>query len=149
MIIFEASVTAYTATVSHLLYLHWDEVAKNKALMQLRPDWHRYQDLEDADKLLVLYAFEGTELVGYSCNVIDYHLHYCALKVCSNDVLFVHPDHRGTVGLRLIKETERIAKERHAELMLWHAKQDSQLDKLLRRKHERYAVQDVIYSTPL
>lgn len=149
MIIFQDSVTAYTSTVSHLLYLHWDEVAKNKSLMQLRPDWQRYMQLEQAGKLFVLYAFDGDKLIGYSCNVIDYHLHYSALKVSSNDVLFVHPDHRGTCGLRLIAETERMAKDYGAELMLWHAKQDSQLDKLLRRKHERYAVQDVIYSTPL
>jgi hypothetical protein len=147
MIIQEGKVLDYGHQVSLLLNLHWDEVAKNKALMQLRPDWHKYQTIEANGKLRTLYALEGDTVVGYSCNILDYHLHYSGLKVCSNDVLFVTPAARGSVGIRLIQETERIAKRDGAELMLWHAKEGSVLDMLLSRKG--YPVQDIIRSKVL
>lgn len=135
--------------VDALLRDHWEEVAKNKDLMALAPDWDRYAMLENSGNLFTLFALEGSRVVGYSCNVIDKHMHYKELTIASNDVLFVAPDQRGTVGLRLINETEKHAKQQGAQLMLWHAKQDSQLDKLLKAKAKRYSVQDIIYSTPL
>lgn len=143
-----ASVFDYKDQMSDLLQQHWEEVALNKDIMILAPDWDRYRLLEQAGKVLSLFAVEeGNRLVGYSVNVIDYHLHYSGLKVCQNDVLFVDPTQRGTTGLRLIQETEAAARSADARLMLWHAKPDSALDCILRRR--RYLIQDIIYSLPL
>jgi hypothetical protein len=136
----------------HLDYLvlpHYEELAKNKGLMVLAPDWERFNAIEDAGKLLTLYATEQGKVVGYSVSVIDTHIHYKHLTLCANDLLYVAPGQRGTVGLKLMSETERIAKELGAQIMLWHAKTDSPLNRIFLAKHKRYAVQDIIYSTPL
>ena len=46
--------------------------------------------------------------------------------------------------MRLIKETERMAKERGVQLMLWHAKPNTALEKMMPRLG--YGVQDIIFS---
>lgn len=131
-----------------LFTAHYAEVAKNKDLMVLSPDWERYAYIEQSGKLLVLGAYVDGELVGYSVNFVDYHLHYSGLKVCSNDLLFVHPDFRQSpLGLRLMKDTKRHARFYGCALMLWHAKEGSALDQLLQRK--RLPVQDIIYADKL
>lgn len=130
---------------SDLFADHWDEIAKNKQVMILNPDWDAYRLLESQGKLLVLAAFIDGKMVGYSANIVARHLHYFDLVVCNNDILFVHKDHRASpIGLRLIKETEKMAKQAGAQMMLWHAKERTALDKIMPKL--KYKVQDIIYS---
>lgn len=138
----------YRDEVDPLLVDHWREVAKNKALMVLDPDWAKYESIEEAGKLLTIFAFDNmARLVGYASTIIDNHLHYKGLVVASNDVLFVSNQARGNVGLLLMRETETQARARGAKMMLWHAKQGSALDRILQRK--RLNVQDILYSKEL
>lgn len=131
--------------VEPLLAEHWDEVAKNKHLMVLKPDHETYRKVEREGNLLILCAYRNGSVVGYSCSFIYPHMHYSDLSVCSNDVLFVHKDHRNSpVGLQLIRKTEKVGSARGARLMLWHAKPETPLDKIMQRM--RYGVQDIIYS---
>lgn len=128
-----------------LLHDHYDEVAKNKDVMVLRPRWDVYQSMQSAGTLFALGARIDGKLVGYSANFIANHLHYASMVYVQNDVLFVAPQHRKTsLGLRLIQATESEARHRGAKLMLWHAKEGSKLDSVLSRM--RYEVQDIIYS---
>jgi predicted GNAT superfamily acetyltransferase len=127
---------------------HWDEIALNKDLMALKPDEARYYAMEKEGKVLILAAWDGDELVGYSVNFLVNHLHYADLNLCSNDLLFVSKEHRQSrTGLKLMKETEIKAKGVGAELMLWHAKPDTALSAMLPRL--KYNVQDIIYSKEL
>lgn len=131
---------------------HWHEIALNKALMKLAPNWRRYYELEERGALLMLGAFaevgDSEELVGYSVNIVIEHLHYAELVCCMNDVLFVTREHRhGRLGLRLIQATELMAQRRGAKLMLWHCKQGTTLDALMPRLG--YGVQDIVYSKAL
>lgn len=132
--------------MQELLVAHWDEVAKNKQVMVLKPDRDRYAYLDEHDGLVCLWALDPDgEVVGYSVSFIGPHIHYADLRVCNNDVLFLREDLRpSTVGLRLIRETEKTARARGAKLMLWHAKQGTSLDKIMPRMG--YGVQDIIYS---
>ncbi len=128
-----------------LLLEHWEEVAKNKQVMVLNPDVERYRLMESAGMVMSLGAFIDGEMVGYSVSFIGTHLHYAGLIYANNDVIYVRKDCRnGKAGVQLIKETERMAKERGAKLMLWHAKESTAFDSLLPRLG--YGVQDVIYS---
>ena len=128
-----------------LLKMHYDEIAKNKSIMVLDPDRAKYQAIERAGKLLGLAAFCDDKIVGYSLNVIDTHIHYAELVCCVNDVLFVDPVYRNSrCGIMLIKQTESVAKNRGAKLMLWHAKSETALDLLMPKLG--YGVQDIIYS---
>lgn len=131
-----------------LLEKHWDEIARNKRVMVLKPDVKRYHNLEAAGLLFTVGAYVDAQLVGYSVNIVSPHLHYSDLVVASNDVLYIDPEHRaGKLGLRLMRATEGIAKEAGAQLMLWHAKQGTRLNDLLPRLG--YGVQDIIYSKEL
>lgn len=133
---------------------HWDEIAKNKRVMRLAPNWKKYYALEEQGMTLILgmYAVQRGPycevLIGYSVNFITEHMHYKDLKICQNDLLFMQENWRsGRHGLRLILATEAAAKEREAQLMLWHAKPETTLDAILPRM--RYQTQDIIYSKEL
>ncbi len=134
-----------TEKALHLFTEHWEEVARNKGVMVLKPDEKRYLFLEATGAFFALAAFDGEELVGYSGNFIGAHIHYAGLVCCNNDVLFVSKEHRQSpLGLRLIRETEREAQKRGARLVLWHGKPDTPMANILPKL--KYAVQDVIYS---
>lgn len=146
----------YTVTEEHplvvkdeleqLLKDHWVEVAKNKQLMVLDPDWDRYQELTDNESMFSLVLRKDGVVVGYSATFIGPHIHYRNLTVASNDVLYVAPHSRGTAALRLMAETVRVARSRGAKLMLWHAKPGTSLDHMLSRTA---SVQDTVYAEPL
>lgn len=131
--------------VSFLLQSHWDEVALNKEVMVLNPITEEYTALENAGKLITLFAYKYGVMVGYSCSIVSQSLHYRDLTVAKNDVLFVHPAFRNSpLGLKLMRRTEQLAKERGCKMMLWHVKPDTPLHKLMEAKKNK--VQDIIYS---
>ena len=127
---------------------HWDEIAKNKKVMVLKPDYNRYKQLEQSGSMRTLVAYENDKIVGYSVNFVMPHIHYSELVTCFNDIVFVTKDRRSSIlGLKLIKETEKAAAKWGAGMMLWHVKENSSISKILPRKG--YSVQDIIYSKVL
>ena len=131
-----------------LLEAHREELTTNPDLMVLKPDVARYQTLEAAGAMLSLGLFKGDDLVGYSINNMFTHSHYGGLLVCQNELLFLAKAHRrGMAGVRLIAATEEIARERGADIMLWHAKPRTTLDRMLPRMG--YRTQDIVYSQVL
>lgn len=146
--IVEISVSKHIGQVDELLREHWLELAKNRELMVLKPDAARYQAMEQAGVVLALGAFDFDTMIGYSVSFIGPHMHYADLCFAQNDVLFVASVHRnGRTGIRLIQETERLAKARGARMMVWHAKQNTALEALLPRLG--YGVQDILLSKEL
>ena len=140
-----SNVDEMLANASELFSEHWEEIALNKQVMVLKPDEGKYRAAEANGMLLILGAFEGDRIVGYSVSVVTNHPHYADLITCSNDLLFVTEDKRsGRLGLQLIRKTEEAAKERGARLMLWHAKTGTPLEKMMPRLG--YGVQDIIFS---
>lgn len=138
--------TAEVVARPDLMQAHWDDICRVKQ-HACAPDIPRFQFLEQAGVLLMLGVFVGGELVGYSISILTRHLHY-DFMLMQNDALFVLPEHRqGRVGLRLLRETERQAKDRGAVYMVWHAKPDTALDVMLPKMG--YGVQDILYSKEL
>lgn len=134
--------------VSSLLEMHSQELNLDKELQVLNPDWEMYRLATDLGKMFTLEARVNGVLVGYSANVLQNHPHYKDLRVSSNDVLFLHPDYRGSsVGGRLLLATERTAKEHGAQAHSWHAKPGTALDAIL--SNSGYRVQDIIYTKRL
>lgn len=131
-----------------LLQMHRDELASMKHLMELVPYKAAYRALEDSGALLALIAYRDGEIVGYSINFIGPHLHYSGLRYAHNDALFVRPDLRGSrLGIRLMRETERRAAQKGARLMMWHAKPDSALERILPRMG--YVVEETAFCKEL
>lgn len=136
------------ARADSLFAEHWEEIALSKHLMVLKPDAARYRAMEQAGMLLCLGLWRGGDLIGYSVNFLMKHLHYADLAVASNDLLFVSAAHRNSrAGLLLIRETERHCKELGAQMLTWHAKQNTPLANLMPRIG--YGVQDIIFSREL
>ncbi len=143
--IVETTVSDKLGELFPLLQAHRDELATAKHLMELSPHTEAYRSLERSGSLLALVAYVGEEIAGYSINIIGPHLHYSKLRYAHNDALFVTPAHRrGGLGLSLIRETEKYAREKGALMMMWHAKAGTALEKLLPRLD--YGVQDVLFS---
>lgn len=131
-----------------LLEMHREELTTDKGLMILSPDVERYRQLEDAGVLVALVMRLDGKAIGYSVNFLSQHLHYSAMRYAHNDVLFLHPDYRsGDLGRVLIEATENVASEHGAQLMLWHAKPGTALERILPRWG--YRVQDVLFSKVL
>lgn len=143
--IVETTVSDKAAELFPLLQMHRDELATAKHLMEVAPNLAAYRALEECGALLALIAYLDEEIAGYSINFIGPHMHYSALRYAHNDALFVTPEQRGgRLGLKLMRETERLAREKGARMMIWHAKPNTTLEKILPRMG--YGVQDVIFS---
>ena len=141
----EASVQQMLDSATELFKEHYEEVALNKQVMVLEPFVEKYLALEAQNEIFVLALHSDDEVIGYSVNFLFNHVHYAKLKVCSNDLLFVKKEHRnGRAGYMLIKETEKFAKQHNAQLMFWHAKPNTALEKLMPRLG--YGYQDIIFS---
>lgn len=144
----EISAAASIDGAAPLLQEHWEEIARNKAVMVLKPHVQAYRELERTGSLISLGAFVDDQMVGYAVTVVTRHLHYADLTYAQNDVIFVSRKHRtGRAGLALMRETERIATDRGCKLVMWHAKEDTALAAMLPRMG--YAVQDIVFSREL
>ena len=143
-----ATVDEMLAQANVLFEEHYEEIARNKQIMKLKPDEETYRKMESAQQIFILSARQDDVLIGYSVNFVTNHLHYADLKLAQNDLLFISKEHRGgRVGLKLIKETEKHATSLGCKLMLWHAKESTTLAHMLPRL--KYGVQDIIFSKEL
>lgn len=143
-----ATVDEMLATAQTLFDEHYEEIARNKHVMVLKPDEETYRKSEEMGTIFILSAKQDDKLIGYSVNFVTNHLHYADLKLAQNDLLFISKEHRGgRIGLKLIKETEKHATSLGCKLMLWHAKESTTLAHMLPRL--KYGVQDIIFSKEL
>ena len=111
---------------------HYDEIALNKEVMTLSPDWKQYYLLEEKNRLVSLGAWLGSEMVGYSVSQVCWHLHYETLKFLANDVLFLAKEHRASgVGAQLIDATIDMARKTHCKMITFHAKPATALCRML------------------
>lgn len=128
-----------------LLVQHWKEVATDRELMVLAPDWGKYRAVEAAGMLLALSAWDGEQMVGYTVGFIQHHLHYSDLLYYQNDVLFVTASHRKSgVGPALVERTGKEAKLRGAAAQTWHVKEGSSAHRMFAAQ-KRFRVQDIVY----
>ena len=143
-----ATVNEMLAKASVLFEEHYEEIARNKEVMKLKPDEKAYRNLEEANQIFILSAWQDDVLIGYSVNFVLNHPHYADLLLAQNDLLYIKKEMRGSrAGLKLIKETETHATSLGCKLMLWHAKENTALGAILPRL--KYGVQDIIYSKEL
>ena len=128
---------------------HWDEIANDKQLKVLKPNRAAYERMENEGALVSLFVYDILDdIVGYSVNIVVPHIHYVDLITAHNDIIFIRKDYRlGSLGLRLIKETEKAVKLKGAQLMLWHAKENTALSKIIPRMG--YNTQDIVFGKEL
>ena len=140
-----ATLADWKAKAEPLFREHYEEVARNKEVMVLNVNWPMYEALDEKQALFVYLAMRDNVCIGYSLNIVTNHLHYADLLYAQNDVLFIKKELRGgRLGLRLMKVTEDHAKSIGCKLMLWHAKENTALARILPKL--KYGVQEIMYS---
>lgn len=146
--IFNGTLETHKHLLQDLLEQHVEELTTNKDLMKLNPDWDLYDSLEKSGKLFSLFVKKDNEIIGYSVNFLNYHLHYSDLCYASNDVLFLKKEYRNSdIGRELIARSEQKARDLGAAIYFVHAKHKTTLDKLLPLLG--YQIQDIIHSKVL
>lgn len=129
--------------IKPLLELHWQEIATDRDAIPLDPNFEQYRAMEAAGNLVILTAREAGALIGYSIFFLIRHPHYQSTVFAMNDILFVTPAKRGgRAGLRLIRESERVMRERGASKISWHIKAMHDFSPLLHRIG--YATEEII-----
>lgn len=120
--------------IVNLINLHWEEIALNKDVIKLNPDWNTYYDLEDNNKLKIFTARCDNVLIGYFIVIIHVNLHYKDHLFASNDILYLHPDYRkGFAGIKLIKYAEKCIKEDGVSVMTINVKEHKSFGLVLER----------------
>lgn len=111
---------------------HWREIAVNREVMKLDPDWRKYYLAEEQDQLSCLGAWRFGTMIGYSVNFVGPHLHYSGMKYMANDVIFLTEDERGGgTGAMLIDATIDMARSLECEMVTFHAKPGTALCRML------------------
>ena len=118
--------------IDGLLDLNYDELTLNKQAIKLNPDWAKYAQLEQDNKLVIFTVRHHDVLVGYSFFIVDTHLHYKDLVVANNDVLFIHREYRqGMLGIKFLKFCD--ANLHYVDKIVWHVKDSNDFKPILHR----------------
>ncbi len=108
-----------------LLEKHYDEIAMYRDKIEFDPDYDMYYNLEAIGSLHMVTVRDDGNLVGYYVSFIHHNLHYKQNKFSVNDILFVHPDYRGSsVAYRMLKFVEAELRKIGCTVMTLHMKTD-------------------------
>lgn len=131
--------------IAPLLVLHYKEIAHYQDI-PLEPALDKYLSIEDEGLLRVYTARKDGKLVGYSIYFIRHNLHYSSSKQALQDILFIHPEHRGTGG-KLIAWCDEQLRAEGVQAVYHHVKAAHNFGPLLERMG--YKLIDLIYARRL
>lgn len=90
--------------IEPLIDEHWQEIALDKEIIKLNPDWEGYARLDNINALRVYTARKDDKLVGYFVVIVSKSLHYRDHLFANNDIIFLTKAARkGLTGVKLIK----------------------------------------------
>lgn len=113
--------------VEALLLAHWQEVAHDRDVIALRPDWRRYLADEEAGNFIAYTLRRGAHLIGYNAFFLGRNHHYMDHVFAVNDVIYLRPEERGADGLRMIILAEKEIKALGVSKIFYHIKADHAL----------------------
>ena len=144
----EIPLSAFIEEGWHLAIEHYEEVAKATGAPLPSIDVEQLISLENCGMIFTIGAFDGEKLIGYSVNQIGRSFNFHDVIMVDNQGLFVSKQYRNTrAGLRLIDETNRVAKERGAVRATWHTYLGTRAATLFDRLG--YKAHDIIYTKEL
>lgn len=118
--------------IKPLLEEHWNEIATNKHIIKLNPDWEIYHQLEQKGTLSIFTAREDGKLIGYFVTTTMANIHYKDHLFATNDIIFIKEEYRkGFTGIRLIKFAEKSLKQDGVSVLIINTKIHKPFDKLL------------------
>ena len=120
--------------VQDLINSHWEEIARNKELIKLNPDWDKYGRLQEQGNFLCFTARDDNKLIGYAWFFVDNHLHYKDNLFAQNDIFFISKDHRGKMtGIRLLKYCEDFLRDIGVDILHMRVKLINNFGEILER----------------
>lgn len=128
-----------------LLSMHWEEIAHFKDI-KLNPDFEQYATFDSLGMLRVYTARKNNILIGYAVYFVRSNPHYKHSLQAVQDILYIHPQHRG-IGGRLILFADEALKEEGVEVVYQHIKAAHNVGRLLERL--RYELVDLVYAKRL
>lgn len=130
------------AEMQPLTEAHWREIANYQDVIALRPDREFYlRQCAEGGVLAITCRCDGA-LVGYSIFFLRTLAHYGQVKQAVNDVIFLDPEHRGPMGLKLIDDSERLCAAIGMDKIVWHVKPTKDWSAILKRRG--YICEDMI-----
>ncbi len=94
-----------------LFLAHYEEIALDKDVIKLDPDWNKYLQLELMGILHIMSVRDAARLIGYHISVVSPHLHYKSTITALSDIFYLLPEYRqGWTGYKLFEETEKMLK---------------------------------------
>lgn len=113
---------------------HWNEIARNKDIVPLSPNYNQYLKLDEMNILCCSTAREDGHLIGYCINMLMPHMHYSQTIFAINDLLFLTKSKRGNfVGSELLKVAINDMKKRGVKVFHMHAKIAHDIKPLMKR----------------
>jgi GNAT superfamily N-acetyltransferase len=109
--------------IKPLLENHYQEIANDKDLIKLNPDYDTYKKLCDSGIMRIITARDDGLLAGYCICVIKYHLHYRDSLTALNDIFYIQkPYRKGLIGVKLFIKTEEILKKYGVQRVVMNTK---------------------------
>lgn len=143
-----AKIDEVRSRIEPLLRAHWEEIAHHRTIAPLNPCWAYYYDCEKMNRLVVVAAENGLELVGYSVYFVAPMLHNVPTLMAHNDIIYIRPEYRrGSLAVRLMQMGEAQAKRLGASIASMHVKTGHDYSRLLVRMG--YAEIETTYSKEL
>ena len=122
-----------------LFMKHWEEVALDRDVIKLAPDWIGYVALEAQGALQVVTARDDGKLVGYYFVFIRPNLHYRDSKTAFTDIFYLDPDYReGLNGLKLFTAMEGLLRAQGVQKFYVVTKVHLPLTMLMKRLKYRF-----------
>lgn len=115
-----------------LIHLHFSETPLYEDI-PLLPNWPLLFNLEESGHIKFFTIREDNKLIGYSLITLFNSLLYRTSFQANYDSIFIHPDHRGFVGLKFIKWCDEELKKLNVQVIFHHTKFKKDYGVLLKR----------------
>lgn len=117
-----------------LIEEHWKEIALNKDVIKLNPDWDAYAAYDYIGALRVYTARQDGQLMGYFVVLVSKSLHYKDHTFANNDIIFLRKQAReGMTGVKLIKYAVSCLEKEGVSKILINTKIHQPFDVILER----------------
>lgn len=102
--------------IKELIKDHWKEVGMKGGPTTMAPDLHYMFRLDDTNSAFATFAIdsETEEVLGYYVGARYYHPHHLGVLFANTFFCYVKPSARGVVGVKLLKFTEKLLKEKYS-----------------------------------
>ena len=108
----EEDAESFKEEVEPLLGAYYDEL-RGEEQIPFDADYTRYIDANQRGSMVCMSCRDGEKVVGITCFFLTPYLYSRNYVMAIQDLLYIAPTYRkGWVGIRLIKEAEKVLKSR-------------------------------------